>query len=192
MLLTTHYLEEAEALCGRIAMLKAGRVVALDRTHGAARAASPSTMLRFKLDSRCRRRLRRAAARVTGRIVQISALDDYARGRVDCWRCCARQACDRGPRDRPRRPRGRVPRDHAGRDADGARHEPSSCRRACMSRRVARLAHAALQGGAALLEGELPDRRRAGADGGALPADLRPRARGPGHGVRRRSATPAS
>jgi ABC-2 type transport system ATP-binding protein len=32
VLLTTHYLEEAEALCGRIAMLKAGRVVALDRT----------------------------------------------------------------------------------------------------------------------------------------------------------------
>ena len=30
MILTTHYLEEAEALCGRIAMLKAGRVVALD------------------------------------------------------------------------------------------------------------------------------------------------------------------
>nr|MBF0684613.1 ABC transporter ATP-binding protein [Pseudomonas sp.] len=32
ILLTTHYLEEAEALCGRIAMLKAGRIVALDTT----------------------------------------------------------------------------------------------------------------------------------------------------------------
>ena len=32
ILLTTHYLEEAEALCGRIAMLKGGRVVALDTT----------------------------------------------------------------------------------------------------------------------------------------------------------------
>ena len=32
VLLTTHYLEEAEALCGRIAMLKAGQVVALNRT----------------------------------------------------------------------------------------------------------------------------------------------------------------
>jgi ABC-2 type transport system ATP-binding protein len=30
VILTTHYLEEAEALCGRIAMMKAGRVVALD------------------------------------------------------------------------------------------------------------------------------------------------------------------
>ena len=33
ILLTTHYLEEAEALCGRIAMLKRGRIVALDTTQ---------------------------------------------------------------------------------------------------------------------------------------------------------------
>ncbi len=33
ILLTTHYLEEAESLCGRIAMLKAGQVVALDTTE---------------------------------------------------------------------------------------------------------------------------------------------------------------
>jgi len=32
VILTTHYLEEAEALCGRIAMLKQGRIVALDST----------------------------------------------------------------------------------------------------------------------------------------------------------------
>ena len=32
IILTTHYLEEAEALCGRIAMMKQGRVVALDST----------------------------------------------------------------------------------------------------------------------------------------------------------------
>lgn len=32
VILTTHYLEEAEVLCERIAMLKAGRVVALDDT----------------------------------------------------------------------------------------------------------------------------------------------------------------
>lgn len=32
VVLTTHYLEEAEALCGRIAMLKQGRIVALDTT----------------------------------------------------------------------------------------------------------------------------------------------------------------
>ena len=33
ILLTTHYLEEAEALCTRIAMLKNGRIVALDSTQ---------------------------------------------------------------------------------------------------------------------------------------------------------------
>lgn len=33
IILTTHYLEEAEALCARIAMLKSGRVVALDTTR---------------------------------------------------------------------------------------------------------------------------------------------------------------
>ncbi len=33
ILLTTHYLEEAETLCNRIAMLKNGRVVALDTTQ---------------------------------------------------------------------------------------------------------------------------------------------------------------
>jgi len=32
IVLTTHYLEEAEALCGRIAMLKQGHIVALDTT----------------------------------------------------------------------------------------------------------------------------------------------------------------
>ncbi|GAA4032189.1 ABC transporter ATP-binding protein [Actimicrobium antarcticum] len=32
VVLTTHYLEEAQALCNRVAMLKAGRVVALDTT----------------------------------------------------------------------------------------------------------------------------------------------------------------
>ena len=32
IILTTHYLEEAESLCGRIALMKQGRVVALDTT----------------------------------------------------------------------------------------------------------------------------------------------------------------
>src|SRR6186713_1850056 len=50
VLLTTHYLEEAEALCGRIAMLKTGRVVALERTSELLKAAS-SNVLRFKIDS---------------------------------------------------------------------------------------------------------------------------------------------
>ena len=73
VLLTTHYLEEAEALCGRIAMLKQGRVVALDRTSDLLRAAS-SNVLRFKLDAELPPVLARQA-RITGRIVQFPAND---------------------------------------------------------------------------------------------------------------------
>ena len=40
IVLTTHYLEEAEALCGRIAMLKQGRIVALDTTRNLLRMHS--------------------------------------------------------------------------------------------------------------------------------------------------------
>ena len=32
IVLTTHYLEEAEALCNRVAMMKSGKIVALDST----------------------------------------------------------------------------------------------------------------------------------------------------------------
>ena len=73
VLLTTHYLEEAEALCGRIAMLKQGRVVALDRTS-ALLAGTASTMLRFKTDDALPAELA-ARARVTGRMVQLQAHD---------------------------------------------------------------------------------------------------------------------
>ncbi|MBK1689052.1 ABC transporter ATP-binding protein [Rubrivivax gelatinosus] len=73
VLLTTHYLEEAEALCGRIAMLKQGRVVALDSTS-ALLSGMASTMLRFKTDGVLPPALA-ARARVTGRIVQIKAHD---------------------------------------------------------------------------------------------------------------------
>ena len=40
VLLTTHYLEEAESLCQRVAMLKDGRVVALDRTENLLRGGA--------------------------------------------------------------------------------------------------------------------------------------------------------
>ena len=69
VLLTTHYLEEAEALCGRIAMLKQGRVVALERTSDLLRSAT-AQVLRLKLDGELPPALR-GIARVTGRIVQL-------------------------------------------------------------------------------------------------------------------------
>ena len=71
VLLTTHYLEEAEALCHRIAMLKQGRVIALDRTSELLRAAA-SNVLRFKTDAELPWEIARQA-RITGRIVQLPA-----------------------------------------------------------------------------------------------------------------------
>ncbi|MEK9802282.1 MAG: ABC transporter ATP-binding protein, partial [Curvibacter sp.] len=73
VLLTTHYLEEAEALCNRIAMLKTGRVVALERTSELLKAAS-SHVLRMKIEGELPAALA-ARARVTGRVVQFPAHD---------------------------------------------------------------------------------------------------------------------
>jgi ABC-2 type transport system ATP-binding protein len=50
IVLTTHYLEEAEELCGRIAMLKAGRIVALDSTRNLLETFS-SLVLQLRIDS---------------------------------------------------------------------------------------------------------------------------------------------
>jgi ABC-2 type transport system ATP-binding protein len=73
VLLTTHYLEEAEALCGRLAMLKQGRVLALATTSELLKSAS-SNVLRFKIEGQLPAELA-AKARITGRIVQFPAHD---------------------------------------------------------------------------------------------------------------------
>ena len=52
IVLTTHYLEEAEALCKRIAMLKGGKVVALDTTEGLIRRLSGSQLTLQLADGR--------------------------------------------------------------------------------------------------------------------------------------------
>jgi ABC-2 type transport system ATP-binding protein len=87
VLLTTHYLEEAEALCGRIAMLKAGRVVALERTSELLKAAS-SNVLRFKIDSELPAEFAHKA-RVTGRVVQLPAHDAHE---IELYLAAIRQA----------------------------------------------------------------------------------------------------
>ncbi len=80
VLLTTHYLEEAEALCGRIAMLKQGSVVALESTS-ALLARAVSKVLRFKTDAPLPADLA-VQARVTGRVVQLPASDALAVERI--------------------------------------------------------------------------------------------------------------
>jgi len=87
VLLTTHYLEEAEALCHRIAMLKSGRVVALDSTSALLKAAS-SNVLRFKIDGELPKDLA-LGARVTGRVVQFPAQDALA---IEHYLSAVRQA----------------------------------------------------------------------------------------------------
>ena len=73
VLLTTHYLEEAEALCNRIAMLQRGRVVALDETSELLKAAAGNVLV-FKTDAALPAALL-PFARVTGRVVQMAAQD---------------------------------------------------------------------------------------------------------------------
>jgi len=67
VVLTTHYLEEAETLCGRIAMLKAGRVVALDTTHNLLTScAGHALRLRLANDAALPIDLRSSATQVAG------------------------------------------------------------------------------------------------------------------------------
>ena len=67
VILTTHYLEEAEALCGRIAMLKQGRIVALDTTNNLlARFSGPALGMRLADDAKLSDFLRSRATKVDG------------------------------------------------------------------------------------------------------------------------------
>jgi ABC-2 type transport system ATP-binding protein len=50
VVLTTHYLEEAEALCGRIAMMKQGQVVALDSTQNLLKSVPSNHYLKLRLE----------------------------------------------------------------------------------------------------------------------------------------------
>ncbi|MGE8318114.1 MAG: ABC transporter ATP-binding protein [Comamonas sp.] len=76
VLLTTHYLEEAEALCNRIAMLRSGNIVALS-TMAELLQGSSANVLQFKTDAALPPELA-AISRVTGRIVQVPAADSQA------------------------------------------------------------------------------------------------------------------
>jgi ABC-2 type transport system ATP-binding protein len=87
IVLTTHYLEEAELHCSRIAMLKAGRVVALDSTR--------NLLARFAGS--------RTAARVVAprRQADRSATEQLWRARARARQAAPVGRGDRGPRARP-------------------------------------------------------------------------------------------
>ena len=81
IVLTTHYLEEAEQLCDRIAMLKAGRIVALDSTRNLLENFS-GVVLKLRLDRKTlpdglgAEVLASEAGRFTLRLRDFAALED--------------------------------------------------------------------------------------------------------------------
>jgi ABC-2 type transport system ATP-binding protein len=101
IVLTTHYLEEAQALCERIAMLKAGRIVALDTTRALLgriaglqltlrpRGNPPASVLAHKIEERDGLlTLRLAQAADVGRVLADCAaagcvVEDLEVGRAD-------------------------------------------------------------------------------------------------------------
>ena len=78
VILTTHYLEEAETLCGRIAMLKQGRVVALDTTNNLlARFSGHTVTLRLANDGCLPDAMRGLATRIDGAwVFRLSGFDE--------------------------------------------------------------------------------------------------------------------
>jgi len=76
VVLTTHYLEEAETLCGRIAMLKAGRIIALDSAANLVRTLH-SLQLKVRIEGALPEEFSRSGAVADGDSYLFS-LRDYA------------------------------------------------------------------------------------------------------------------
>jgi len=78
VILTTHYLEEAETLCGRIAMLKQGRVVALDTTSNLlARFSGHTLNLRLSDEGKLPEAIRTRATKNDGNwVFRLAGFDE--------------------------------------------------------------------------------------------------------------------
>lgn len=59
IILTTHYMEEAEMLCDRVAIMEKGRIIAIDNTHKLVEKAGKPFKLNFfsKIDKNCLNKL---------------------------------------------------------------------------------------------------------------------------------------
>ena len=75
IVLTTHYLEEAESMCARIAMLKQGRIVALDSTANLLRHLH-SLQLRVRVRGEWPAALEAACAGGGARVVKLRDYDE--------------------------------------------------------------------------------------------------------------------
>ncbi len=90
IILTTHYLEEAEALCARIAMLKAGKIVALDTKQN---LLSRFAGLTVRLTADLLPGLGNRGSCGRGR-----GCTSYRLRAMPSWRVCSRRCGSRGPR----------------------------------------------------------------------------------------------
>jgi ABC-2 type transport system ATP-binding protein len=66
VLLVTHFMEEAERLCDRVAMIDSGRLVALDTPAGLAARVNPEQRIRFRPSAPLDDRLLTGLPEVTG------------------------------------------------------------------------------------------------------------------------------
>ena len=133
IVLTTHYLEEAEALCGRIAMLKQGRIVALDyHAQPAARASRACACGCGWTPTSCLPTLAPVLTPTTKAPCACCALQDYAAGRSACWPHCARPACGSCELEIVQAgPGGSVRADHAASTQPMSRASPRCSTRSC-------------------------------------------------------------
>ena len=170
VVLTTHYLEEAQAMCQRVAMLKRGKVVALDTMTALLRRISGSQLIVHLNSGALPDDLRHlvVARRARGRRQASYSLrvNEYAEVEADPGAPARSRRRDRRNAAAAGRPGRHLHADHG----QGRAYELH----------LRGFPHPVLQGDAALLEGRHPDRRRADPDRDAVPADLRPRARRPG------------
>ena len=112
-------------------MLKHGRVVALDTHVEAARRASASTVLRFKLDAPLPPALRRRSRASPGRHRRSSPAHDAREVESMLARCASAGVAIAEDLEIGRADLEDVfLRDHARRDADAARHGRRRCRQA--------------------------------------------------------------
>ena len=90
VVLTTHYMEEAEALCDRVAIMNEGRIAALDTPQGLVDALDAPHEVRARVEARAATRRRRRPARAA-----------LGRRRPHGWRRRTRAAFLRRGEERP-------------------------------------------------------------------------------------------
>ena len=111
IILTTHYLEEAEALCGRIAMLKAGRSSRSTPRRTCCRRFAGLTV-RLTVAERCPRRGAARVLRQRRRRPIVLSLADYAELESAARRAARARHRDRRAVAAGGRPRAGVPAHH--------------------------------------------------------------------------------